>query len=293
MARVLGAAGHRRARGRRGRRRRWRSAASSRRTCSWSTWRCASATGSPSSTRSRPTPRSSGTAASSWSTPSSAPTRSPPLRRGAQDVLVAPVRDAELLARVQAAGRTKILQEELVEQTRRLEPHLFEDPLTAAAQPPLPVHPAPRAGQRRPPSRAPAVGGHRRPRPLQGASTTRTATRSATRVLVAVGRRAAERAARGGRRRAPRRRGVPRAAARHRRRGGGARRPSACARRCAAAHGPEPVTVERRLGHAGGGEDADDLAAPGRRGALRGQGCRARPRPGAPGLLPCPVAHDA
>jgi two-component system cell cycle response regulator len=52
------------------------------------------------------------------------------LRRGAQDVLIAPVRDGELIARVQAAGRTKILQEELVEQTRRIEQHLYEDPLT-------------------------------------------------------------------------------------------------------------------------------------------------------------------
>jgi two-component system cell cycle response regulator len=52
------------------------------------------------------------------------------LRRGAQDFLFEPVREAELLARVQAAGRMKILQEELVEQTRRLENQLFEDPLT-------------------------------------------------------------------------------------------------------------------------------------------------------------------
>jgi two-component system cell cycle response regulator len=52
------------------------------------------------------------------------------LRRGAQDFLLEPVREAELVARVQAAGRTKILQEELLEQTRRLEDQLFEDPLT-------------------------------------------------------------------------------------------------------------------------------------------------------------------
>lgn len=52
------------------------------------------------------------------------------LRRGAQDFLFEPVREAELLARVQSAGRTKILQEELLEQTRRLETQLFEDPLT-------------------------------------------------------------------------------------------------------------------------------------------------------------------
>jgi two-component system, cell cycle response regulator len=52
------------------------------------------------------------------------------LQRGANDFLLEPVREAELIARVQAAGRTKILQEELVDQTRRLESQLFEDPLT-------------------------------------------------------------------------------------------------------------------------------------------------------------------
>jgi two-component system cell cycle response regulator len=52
------------------------------------------------------------------------------LRRGTHDFLFEPVREAELLARVQAAGRMKILQEELAEQTLRLENQLFEDPLT-------------------------------------------------------------------------------------------------------------------------------------------------------------------
>jgi two-component system, cell cycle response regulator len=52
------------------------------------------------------------------------------LRRGVQDFLVAPVTDAELVARVEAAGRTKVLQEELVGQARRLESLIFEDPLT-------------------------------------------------------------------------------------------------------------------------------------------------------------------
>ena len=52
------------------------------------------------------------------------------LRRGAHDFLLEPVREAEVLARVQSAGRTKILQEELVDQTARLESQLFEDPLT-------------------------------------------------------------------------------------------------------------------------------------------------------------------
>jgi two-component system cell cycle response regulator len=52
------------------------------------------------------------------------------LSRGVQDFLVEPVDDAELVARVQAAGRTKGLQEELVVQSKRLEALIFEDPLT-------------------------------------------------------------------------------------------------------------------------------------------------------------------
>ena len=52
------------------------------------------------------------------------------LQRGAQDILVEPVNDAELVIRVQAAGRTKGLQEEIVAQAERLEALLFEDPLT-------------------------------------------------------------------------------------------------------------------------------------------------------------------
>jgi two-component system, cell cycle response regulator len=52
------------------------------------------------------------------------------LQRGVQDILVEPVRDAELVMRVQAAGRTKGLQEEILNQAQRLEALLFEDPLT-------------------------------------------------------------------------------------------------------------------------------------------------------------------
>ena len=52
------------------------------------------------------------------------------LRGGVQDFLVEPVDDAELIARVEAAGRTKVLQEELVVQSQRLEALIFEDPLT-------------------------------------------------------------------------------------------------------------------------------------------------------------------
>jgi two-component system cell cycle response regulator len=55
------------------------------------------------------------------------------IQRGVQDILVEPVHDAELLTRVQAAGRTKGLQEEIVAQARRLEALLFEDPLTGLA----------------------------------------------------------------------------------------------------------------------------------------------------------------
>jgi two-component system, cell cycle response regulator len=55
------------------------------------------------------------------------------LRRGVQDFLVEPVGDAELVARVEAAGRTKVLQEELVVQAQRLETLLFEDALTGLA----------------------------------------------------------------------------------------------------------------------------------------------------------------
>jgi diguanylate cyclase (GGDEF)-like protein len=55
------------------------------------------------------------------------------LERGVQDILVEPVHDAELLTRVQAAGRTKGLQEEIVAQAERLEALLFEDPLTGLA----------------------------------------------------------------------------------------------------------------------------------------------------------------
>jgi two-component system, cell cycle response regulator len=55
------------------------------------------------------------------------------LKGGVQDFLIDPVTDAELLARVEAAGRTAVLQQELVEQSRRLEALIFEDPLTGLA----------------------------------------------------------------------------------------------------------------------------------------------------------------
>ncbi len=52
------------------------------------------------------------------------------LRRGAQDVLRLPLEPAELAARVQAAERTKVLQEELNHQSQRLESLIFGDELT-------------------------------------------------------------------------------------------------------------------------------------------------------------------
>ena len=52
------------------------------------------------------------------------------LANGAYDFLIEPLRDGEVVARVQAAARTKSLQEELLHQGRRLEAMIFEDPLT-------------------------------------------------------------------------------------------------------------------------------------------------------------------
>jgi two-component system, cell cycle response regulator len=55
------------------------------------------------------------------------------LQRGVQDFILEPVSPGELVTRVAAAGRTKVLQEELVAQSRRLESLIFEDPLTGLA----------------------------------------------------------------------------------------------------------------------------------------------------------------
>lgn len=52
------------------------------------------------------------------------------LRGGVHDFLMEPLRAGEVIARVQAAARTKSLQEELLDQGRRLESLIFEDPLT-------------------------------------------------------------------------------------------------------------------------------------------------------------------
>jgi two-component system cell cycle response regulator len=52
------------------------------------------------------------------------------MREGVQDFLVEPVADGELLTRIEAAGRTKELQQELVAQGMRLESMLREDALT-------------------------------------------------------------------------------------------------------------------------------------------------------------------
>jgi two-component system cell cycle response regulator len=52
------------------------------------------------------------------------------MRQGVQDFLVEPVAAGELLARVEAAARTKELRQELMAQGRRLEAMLREDALT-------------------------------------------------------------------------------------------------------------------------------------------------------------------
>jgi diguanylate cyclase (GGDEF)-like protein len=52
------------------------------------------------------------------------------MRRGVQDYLIEPVADGEVLTRVEAASRTKDLQQELVAQGVRLEALLREDALT-------------------------------------------------------------------------------------------------------------------------------------------------------------------
>ena len=72
------------------------------------------------------------------------------------------------VARVQAAGRTKVLQEELVDQTARLEAQLFEDPLTQLKNRRFLFTQLRLADQRRPPPRAAAGRRHGRPGPLQG-----------------------------------------------------------------------------------------------------------------------------
>jgi diguanylate cyclase (GGDEF)-like protein len=52
------------------------------------------------------------------------------LRNGAADLIVEPLRPADVVARVRSAARTKELQDEFVAQTQRLETLLHEDPLT-------------------------------------------------------------------------------------------------------------------------------------------------------------------
>jgi diguanylate cyclase (GGDEF)-like protein len=52
------------------------------------------------------------------------------LDRGALDLLIGPATAAEVVARVRSAARTRTLQRELVDQSRRLEAMLHEDPLT-------------------------------------------------------------------------------------------------------------------------------------------------------------------
>ena len=52
------------------------------------------------------------------------------LDRGAQDVLMTPIQEADLVARVRSAARTKALQEELLSRGRVMEDLAYGDPLT-------------------------------------------------------------------------------------------------------------------------------------------------------------------
>ena len=156
---------------------------------------------------------------------------------------------ASCSTRVEAAGRTKVLQEELVAQAARLEALLFEDALTGLSNRRFDPHPARRAW-------SPAARRHGRPlsiaifdldhfkRVNDGHGHT-----AGDRVLVAAAHALRDAPARGGPARPPRRRGVPRPAARHRRRRRRRTWPRSCAPRSPArAHdGRARVTVEHRL----------------------------------------------
>lgn len=52
------------------------------------------------------------------------------LDQGAQDVILLPLRDADVIARVRAAARTKALQEEFLKRGRTMEDLVYGDPLT-------------------------------------------------------------------------------------------------------------------------------------------------------------------
>jgi two-component system, cell cycle response regulator len=52
------------------------------------------------------------------------------LDEGAQDVILLPLRDADVTARVRAAARTKMLQEEFLKRGRTMEDLVYGDPLT-------------------------------------------------------------------------------------------------------------------------------------------------------------------
>ena len=195
-----------------------------------------------------------------------------------------------------AAARTKVLQEELVEQYAAAGDADLRGPADRPRQPPLHPHPARLARLGRAPPRPPAVGGDHRHRPLQVASTTSYGHHVGDRVLVAVARRAARRTARGGPARPPRRRGVPRRAARRR------RRAAAVGREAARRGGRARVTratedsasPSASAGRPGRARSRRGSRAPGRRGAVRRQARRPRRvRAVAGSLLACPVADDA
>ena len=140
------------------------------------------------------------------------------LRRGVQDFLVEPIGDAELVARVEAAGRTKVLQEELVVQSARLEAMLFEDPLTGLSNRRFILTQLGGRDQRRTPPRAARCRSRSSTSTTSRPSTTSTATPPATACWPRSPRALREHLRAEDQLGPPRRRGVPRPAARHRRR---------------------------------------------------------------------------
>ena len=100
--------------------------------------------------------------------------------RGVQDFLVEPIGDAELVARVEAAGRTKVLQEELVVQSAAPGGDALRGPADRALQPPLHPHPARRARSAPPAATSARCRSRSSTSTTSRPSTTRTATPPAT-----------------------------------------------------------------------------------------------------------------
>ena len=196
------------------------------------------------------------------------------MRRGVQDYLVEPVADGEVLTRVEAAARTKELQQELVAQGARLEALLREDALTGLSNR--------RAILTQLAGMVSAARRHGHPLSIavststtSSASTTRHGHKTGDEVLVAAAHamgahlRAEDQLGRlGGEEFLVLLPDTDAAAARH--------VAEKLRAEVAAAPAPVPVTVEHRRGHLGR-RGARGPAPPRRRGALRSQGSRPRP----------------